>query len=75
MTKVALRRITSDMADSRPAAPPLAAARLTCLECGAVSDEHARGWRAYVAGGHEDDGPVEVGIFCPACSRREFEGD
>jgi hypothetical protein len=63
------------LADSRPHAPPDTATTLTCLECGSVSDERARGWRAYVGGGHEDDGPVEVGVFCPDCSRREFGGD
>jgi|SoiMethySBSTD1v2_1073268.scaffolds.fasta_scaffold4736633_1 hypothetical protein len=56
----------------RRAAPPRTAARLKCLECGAVSDESARGWRAYLGGGHEDDGPLEVGIYCPDCSQREF---
>ena len=59
----------------RRAAPPSTAARLQCLECGAVSDEAARDWRAYLGGGHEDDGPIEVGIYCPICSRREFEND
>ena len=63
------------MTQRREAAALETATRLTCLECGAVSDESARGWRAYVGGGHEDDGPVEVGTFCPACSRREFESD
>ena len=56
-------------------AAALETTRLTCIECGAVSDDSARGWRAYVGGGHEDDGPIEVGTFCPACSEREFEGD
>jgi hypothetical protein len=63
------------MAPKREAAPPDTATLLTCLECGAVSDASARGWRAYIGGGHEDDGPVEVGTFCPACSEREFEGE
>lgn len=49
-------------------------ARLTCLECGARSDEHARGWRAYIGGGF-DNGPVEVGAFCPDCAAREFDSD
>jgi hypothetical protein len=62
------------MADKQPAASFETIARLRCLECGAVSDERARGWRAYVGGGYDDD-PVEVGIFCPACSEREFLGD
>ena len=46
-------------------------ARLTCLECGTRSDEQARGWRAYIGGGHDDD-PVEVGVYCPDCAAREF---
>jgi hypothetical protein len=59
----------------RRAAPPRTAARLQCLECSAISDESARGWRAYVGGGEEPDDPVEVGIYCPSCSQREFASD
>lgn len=46
-------------------------ARLTCLECGARSDNHARGWRAVMGGGFEGE-PVEVGVYCPDCAEREF---
>ncbi len=62
------------MADRR-AAPSDTTARLSCLECGATSDESARGWRAYVGGGYDEGDPVEVGIYCPACSEREFQSD
>jgi len=44
---------------------------LRCLECGKSSDREARGWKALVGGGFEDE-PVEVGIFCPECAAREF---
>ena len=63
------------MADRRHAASSSTTAGLVCLECGAVADEFVRGWRAYVGGGFDEDDPVEVGIYCPACSQREFESD
>ena len=63
------------MANRRHAASSVTAPRLQCLECGAVSDEDARGWRAYIGGGFDDDDPLEVGIYCPACSEREFQAD
>ena len=45
--------------------------RLVCAACGALSDERARGWRAFL-GTEDDDSTVEV--FCPACATREFGG-
>ena len=47
--------------------------RLKCLECGAVSDDSARGWRAYLS--YFDDESVEVCVYCPACAEREFGRD
>ena len=44
------------MANRRHAASSVTAPRLQCLECGAVSDEDARGWRAYIGGGFDDSG-------------------
>jgi hypothetical protein len=48
---------------------------LLCQECGATSEGEAVGWRAYGAGGLEDDqedpDPLVV-FFCPECARREF---
>ena len=44
--------------------------RLTCAECGAVSDERAEGWRAYLAG--DFDEVDEVLSFCASCAEREF---
>ena len=49
---------------------PLASGVLVCAECVKVSDERADGWRAYVAGG-EDQEPVEVVVLCPGCVERE----
>ena len=46
--------------------------RLICAECGRVSDEKARGWRAYLAGDFHE--PDETLVFCPDCARREFGG-
>jgi hypothetical protein len=65
------------MADKRRhAASSDATAALECLECGAVADEFAPGWRAYVGGAFaDDDAAVVIGIYCPACSQREFEGE
>jgi ribosomal protein S27AE len=64
------------MADNHHFALAQAASRLRCVECGAVSDKTARGWCAYLGGGFdEDDDPIEVGVFCPACVQREFMAD
>lgn len=49
----------------------LATRRLVCIECETVSDERARGWRAYVGGGYDGD-EVEVGTYCPSCAEAEF---
>lgn len=40
--------------------------RLTCVECGAASEEQARGWRTYLT---DDDKPAH---YCPDCSQEEF---
>lgn len=42
-----------------------------CTECGELASGLATGWRAYLAGGFDDD-PVEVIVFCPACVVREL---
>jgi len=43
---------------------------LCCVECSLVTNEQARGWRAYLT--DEESGPVEIVVLCPACSEREF---
>jgi len=45
---------------------------LVCIECRAVSDERATGWKAYMGGGFDGD-EVEVGVFCPECAEIEFQ--
>jgi uncharacterized Zn-finger protein len=40
--------------------------RLVCVECGAVADEHADGWRVYLT---VDD---ESAVYCPHCIEPEF---
>jgi hypothetical protein len=45
---------------------------LVCVECREVSDERAKGWKAYIGGGFDGD-EVEVGAFCPSCAELEFE--
>ena len=52
----------------------LAMRRLVCIECTAVSDERARGWKAYVGGGFDGD-ELEVGTYCPSCAEAEFGDD
>jgi hypothetical protein len=45
---------------------------LRCIECGAMSDGQADGWRAYIAFVEEDGEPPEIAIYCPACAKLEF---
>ena len=45
---------------------------LVCIECQAVSDERAKGWKAYLGGGFDGD-DIEVGVFCPNCAEIEFQ--
>jgi hypothetical protein len=47
--------------------------RLQCVECGRVSRENERAWRAHLTA--EDDGGENVAIYCPECDRREFRGE
>jgi len=42
-----------------------------CIECGELASSPATGWKAYLAGGFEDD-PLEVVVFCPECAFREL---
>jgi Zn ribbon nucleic-acid-binding protein len=43
---------------------------LECVECGRVSREGERGWRAHLTA--EDDGGEDVAAYCPKCDEREF---
>jgi hypothetical protein len=54
--------------------------RMVCVECGAVADDEARGWRAYrvdlaaeaeAEGAGAEDGPAVV--YYAACAAREFD--
>jgi hypothetical protein len=48
-------------------------ATLVCAECNRSADATARGWKAYLAGGLDDeDEAVEVVCLCPICAEREF---
>ena len=40
---------------------------LECIECGARSEEDARGWRAYL-----DEDSIGVWTYCGECAEREF---
>jgi hypothetical protein len=48
-------------------APPA----LRCVECAALPEGAAIGWRPYISGGFEGE-PLEVGVYCPYCAAREF---
>lgn len=69
------RQVTTDEAEMEAGMEQiqLATRRLVCIECETVSDERARGWRAYVGGGFDGD-EVEVGTYCPSCAKAEFGG-
>jgi hypothetical protein len=43
---------------------------LSCVECHAVSDETASGWRGFLT--DDEYEPAEVLILCPDCAQREF---
>lgn len=47
---------------------------LECAECACRSDDTGCGWRAYLAGGLDDEGEeeLEVVVVCPSCAEREF---
>jgi len=50
---------------------------LVCAECGAVSDENARGWWALPVSDDDELATREdrVEFFCPNCAAREFDSD
>jgi hypothetical protein len=43
---------------------------LSCVECSAVSDKTARGWRGFLT--DDEYEPTEVAILCPECAEQEF---
>jgi hypothetical protein len=45
---------------------------LKCVECGRVSRENERGWRARLTA--EDDGSEAIAVYCPECDEREPGG-
>jgi len=44
-----------------------------CAECGRVSGVLWHGWTAYRIDDPETDDPPQIGLYCPACSAREFQ--
>jgi hypothetical protein len=44
---------------------------LRCVECDALADAEARGWRVMHAKSDDPDIDVVVG-YCPTCAEREF---
>jgi hypothetical protein len=47
---------------------------LVCVECGTLSDEEARGWRAYRMNYPEHHARPAIACYCPMCAEQEFEG-
>jgi hypothetical protein len=43
---------------------------LLCVECKELTNEFARGWRAYLT--DDEEGPAEAFVLCGACAEREF---
>ena len=41
---------------------------IICEECGVLTIDDGRGWRAYLT----DDEPPEVATYCPECAERDF---
>ena len=52
-----------------PITPPAPLVRAECQRADRQGD--GRGWKADLAGGHDDE-ELEVVILCPACREREF---
>jgi len=46
---------------------------LRCVECGTLSDLHARGWRGYRVDDPDEDEPPALAFYCPRCAHREFD--
>jgi hypothetical protein len=46
--------------------------QLLCVECGALSDAQASGWRGYRLDECDDDEPPGNAFYCSACANREF---
>ncbi len=51
---------------------PTTAERVSCIECGSVSDPRWAGWRACRTEDPEGIEPPEISFFCPECANREF---
>ena len=47
---------------------------LVCVECDAVSNERAWGWRAYRMDDPEQGNFPALALYCPTCAEREFGG-
>ena len=65
------RRTASELVPTEIRHPDRLTTRLMrCDQCGAESDERARGWRAML--GLEDDDTVVTVVLCPVCAERDF---
>jgi hypothetical protein len=47
-------------------------ALMVCVECGAVADDRAEGWRALLGGVPGEDDHEYVVVYCAQCAEREF---
>jgi hypothetical protein len=46
--------------------------RLDCIECGAAWSDPSQRWRLYAT--NDEPAQRELGLFCPECASREFDG-
>jgi hypothetical protein len=42
------------------------------VQCGAIAEGAAAGWRAYLVDLRDEGEPLEVVLFCPECAAAEF---
>jgi hypothetical protein len=45
---------------------PVYTNRLQCCECGRVSPDNERGWRAHLTA--EEDGSEDIAVYCPSAT-------
>jgi hypothetical protein len=46
---------------------------LLCVECGAIADEKAKGWRMCRTNAPDLNEQPDLAAYCPKCAAREFD--
>ena len=67
------QRIALTGDDARSPRPHRGSMRLRCEECGTVSEDEAKGWRAMIV--EDVEGVPLVVTYCPDCAWREPPDD